>query len=228
MSGIANHSVIYRMSDWQHFIAFIIPRDREIEVWNPSGRFIMEEAALPLRQLLHSIAGSGTWKRSLHSSIKIRDSTNGYASDSTTSSPTAPVTTSRRAASGRATNSRRTSAVKKEESDAEDDMSTSERIGMTSLRKTFDNMSMKAIKKITPDRVYSLAVHPTTDKDLVFVGDRKGWMGIWNASADAAEEEAKPEEVEEQSYDAHAFAQRVYNDHGTIACMRFDPLQAHT
>lgn len=88
-------------------------------------------------------------------------------------------------------------------------------------------MSLKAIKRITPDRVYSLAVHPTTDKDLVFVGDRKGWLGIWNASADA-EEQLTKEEVEKNQLDTHAFAQRVYNDHGTIACLRFDPIKAHT
>jgi hypothetical protein len=87
-------------------------------------------------------------------------------------------------------------------------------------------MSLKAVKKITPDRVYSLAVHPTTDKDLVFVGDRKGWLGIWNASADA--EEIGKEEDETDQLDRHAFAQRVYNDHGTISCLRFDPIKAHT
>ena len=122
--------------------------------------------------------------------------------------------------------------VKKEEGDIEDasdnDSSPSERIGLSRLRATFDNMSLKAVKKITPDRVYSLAVHPTTDKDLVFVGDRKGWLGIWNASADAAEEELKKEEDEEDPLDRHAFAQRVYHDHGTIACMKFDPIDAHT
>jgi len=89
-------------------------------------------------------------------------------------------------------------------------------------------MSLKAIKRITPDRVYSLAVHPTTDKDLVFVGDRKGWLGIWNASADAEEQLIEKEEDEVNQIDQHAFAQRVYNDHGTIACLRFDPIKAHT
>lgn len=149
-------------------------------------------------------------------------------------SPSTPVTTSRRVAPGRGNGSttKRKPVVKKEESDLsdieDDDASASERIGLTRLRETFENMSMKAVKKITPDRVYSLAVHPTTEKDLVFVGDRKGWMGIWNASADAADEALKKEEDEEDELDRHAFAQRVYHDHGTIACMKFDPHKAHT
>jgi hypothetical protein len=221
-------------------------RDREIEVWNPSGRYVIEEAALPLRQTLHSIAGEGSWKRALKQAAA---TTPAVKKEANGSSPPTPVVTSRRASARKSVKkeesdseveepvvtSRRASArnsatprkvVKKEESDSEDE-APSTRIGMTSLRKTFDTMSMRAVKKITPDRVYSLAVHPTTDKDLVFVGDRKGWLGIWNASADA-QDDIEEEEDEENELDRNAFAQRVYNDHGTISCLRFDPLKAHT
>lgn len=102
---------------------------------------------------------------------------------------------------------------------------------------------MRATKRITPDRVYSLAVHPTTQKDLVFIGDRKGWLGIWDASADAAELDkedddededtktnGKKEEAEDEDddLDKNAFVQRVFNDHGTISCLRLDPVKSHT
>lgn len=210
-------------------------RTREIECWNPSGRFVIEEAALPLRETLQSIAGSGSWKRQLHAAIKPE------ANGTTKVSPTTPVTTSKRAPSSRnggsASNGNRSRttqrSVKKEESDSDVDydMSSHVEIGIKSLRKTFEKMSMREVKKITPDRVYSLAVHPTTDKDLVFVGDRKGWLGIWNASADdpsnAADDEDE-ENNEKDQLDRNAFVQRVYNDHGTISCTKLDPIKAHT
>ena len=36
--------------------------------------------------------------------------------------------------------------------------------------------------KITPERIYSLGFHPTTDKSLVFAGDKLGNLGIFDAS----------------------------------------------
>ena len=39
--------------------------------------------------------------------------------------------------------------------------------------------------KITPERIYSLGFHPTTDKSLVFAGDKMGNLGIFDASQTA-------------------------------------------
>lgn len=36
--------------------------------------------------------------------------------------------------------------------------------------------------KITPERIYSLSFHPTSDNPLVFAGDKKGNLGIFDAS----------------------------------------------
>ena len=36
--------------------------------------------------------------------------------------------------------------------------------------------------KITPERIYSLGFHPTTDKPLVFAGDKMGNLGVFDAS----------------------------------------------
>jgi WD40 repeat protein len=59
--------------------------------------------------------------------------------------------------------------------------------------------------KITPERIYSLGFHPTTDKALVFAGDKLGSLGLFDASQQPTpaiknedddesdnEEEAKP------------------------------------
>jgi len=36
--------------------------------------------------------------------------------------------------------------------------------------------------KITPERIYSLGFHPTTDKPLIFAGDKMGNLGIFDAA----------------------------------------------
>ena len=55
--------------------------------------------------------------------------------------------------------------------------------------------------KITPERIYSLGFHPTTDKQLVFAGDKLGNLGIFDASqtsaAIKAENSVKKEEPDE-------------------------------
>ncbi|KAF3013051.1 hypothetical protein E8E14_010001 [Neopestalotiopsis sp. 37M] len=38
--------------------------------------------------------------------------------------------------------------------------------------------------KITPERIYSLTFHPIQDKPIVFAGDKKGVMGVFDASQD--------------------------------------------
>lgn len=65
--------------------------------------------------------------------------------------------------------------------------------------------------KITPERIYSLGFHPTTDKQLVFAGDKLGNLGIFDASQTSAsikaengvkkEEEEADEEGEEDRPD---------------------------
>lgn len=188
---------------------------------------------MPLKRALEAIVTSGPYARALHGSIKT-------ASPSATATPakgkSAPASSARRS-SGRASKK-----AKKEESedeevplanghslnhvDYDDDVKPS--IGIKSLTDTFAAMEMKAVKRITPDRLYSAALHPTEQKDLVFVGDRKGWLGIWDASADASGEALKTEDDEEDEYDRNAFVQRVFHDHGTIARLQFDPVKAHT
>lgn len=55
--------------------------------------------------------------------------------------------------------------------------------------------------KITPERIYSLGFHPTTNKSLVFAGDKLGNLGIFDASQTSASVKAengvKKEEADE-------------------------------
>ena len=191
--------------------------DREIEIWNPTGRWLIPEAVVPLKRSLEAIAAARPWKRRLPKTLDPHSPSKSPAKGSTSRTPTP-----------------RKRKVKKEEDDDvphangyAEDTDERESISMKRLQETMGALSMKAMKRITPDRVYSLAVHPTTDKDLVFIGDRKGWLGIWDASADAEDLE-KVEEGEEDELDRYASVQRVFNDHGTISCLRLDPIKAHT
>lgn len=166
-----------------------------------------------LRRYLEDLTTSGTWTRNQKLSVKKEESV------------------SPKKATPRSSGRNRRAKKEEDEDDVfanghaekEDDAT----ISLDSLRKTFNKLEMKSIKRVTPDRIYSLAVHPVVDKDLVFIGDRKGWLGMWNASIDE-EEALKNEDDEDDEYDRHAFVHRVYNDHGTISCLRLDPHKAHT
>jgi hypothetical protein len=48
--------------------------------------------------------------------------------------------------------------------------------------------------KITPERIYSMGLHPTTDKPLVFAGDKLGNLGICDASQKVAEVKVEDDE----------------------------------
>lgn len=38
----------------------------------------------------------------------------------------------------------------------------------------------KCVAKVVPDRIYGIAVHPSTDKVLAAAGDKSGYVGIWD------------------------------------------------
>ena len=40
-----------------------------------------------------------------------------------------------------------------------------------------------ATVKMVPDRVYSIATHPSSDRILVCAGDKQGYLGIWDATS---------------------------------------------
>ncbi|SPO05515.1 related to Pas7p [Cephalotrichum gorgonifer] len=57
----------------------------------------------------------------------------------------------------------------------------------------YEKWSPGAIK-ITPQRVYTIGLHPTEDKPIIFAGDKEGAMGVFDASQDGPEDEdAEPQ-----------------------------------
>ncbi|GAA5983166.1 hypothetical protein JCM5350_007905 [Sporobolomyces pararoseus] len=51
-----------------------------------------------------------------------------------------------------------------------------------SLKEMTDNLSLRSIVKVCPERIYSLVVHPDVQKDLVFAGDKYGNIALWDAT----------------------------------------------
>lgn len=50
---------------------------------------------------------------------------------------------------------------------------------LTRLKDQFKDMELRGNAKVTNDRVFSMVVHPDASKDLVFVGDKYGSLGMY-------------------------------------------------
>jgi len=83
--------------------------------------------------------------------------------------------------------------------------------------------------KITPERIYSLGFHPTTEKALVFAGDKMGNLGIFDASQTShpvkAENGVKKEEdgEDEEDDDPDPAITSFHCHTRTISAFQFSP-----
>lgn len=50
-----------------------------------------------------------------------------------------------------------------------------------------ERISATDVAKVTPDRIYSVAVHPSRSNVIVAAGDKQGHVGIWNQTATSDE-----------------------------------------
>ena len=94
--------------------------------------------------------------------------------------------------------------------------------------KLYDGFEPNRIK-ITPERIYSLGFHPTTDKPLCFAGDKMGNLGIFDASQTSSPVKAengvkKEEDGEEEEEDDPDPAITSFHCHTrTISAFQFSP-----
>lgn len=103
------------------------------------------------------------------------------------------------------------------------------------LEDILNRMTLKSAAKVTPKRVYSMAYHPATDKDLVFVGDKEGSIGVWDAAPSSStnasngvnkEIDHDGEEAldEEESFPkGKAWTLQVHG-RSPVTCIKFDPV----
>ncbi|KAF6767388.1 WD40 repeat [Kalmanozyma brasiliensis GHG001] len=113
----------------------------------------------------------------------------------------------------------------------EDEAQSQER---TELEEVLNRMTLKSVAKVTPKRVYSMAYHPSMDKDLVFVGDKEGFIGVWDAAPIASSSTSngvkKEVDDDEEEQDAgetfpegKAWTLQVHG-RSPVTCIKFDPV----
>ncbi|RPA79237.1 WD repeat-containing protein [Ascobolus immersus RN42] len=81
--------------------------------------------------------------------------------------------------------------------------------------------------KVVPERIYSMAFHPTVDKQLIFAGDKEGNLGILDTSQ--IKEEADDEDDDSKEESGPAPNMQSHKLHGrTISAVVFGPTSATT
>lgn len=79
--------------------------------------------------------------------------------------------------------------------------------------------------KITPERIYSMSLHPTTDKAVVFAGDKMGNLGVFDGGQELGSQ-VKNEDDEEEDDDDPAPEITTFKLHTrTISTIHFTPSQ---
>lgn len=77
--------------------------------------------------------------------------------------------------------------------------------------------------KITPERIYSLGFHPTTDKALVFAGDKLGSLGLFDASQQPTPDVKNEDDDEEDSEEVKPSITTLKIHTRTISAFQFSP-----
>ncbi|KAG0147965.1 hypothetical protein CROQUDRAFT_655560 [Cronartium quercuum f. sp. fusiforme G11] len=62
------------------------------------------------------------------------------------------------------------------------------------LVEELDSLRLRSMNKACPNRIYCTTFHPTVDKHLLFVGDKLGGVGVWDALADTSKSEEGAED----------------------------------
>lgn len=88
-------------------------------------------------------------------------------------------------------------------------------------------MVIRSRAKVTQDRIYSMAYHPEVTKDLIFVGDKHGQLGIWDALAppEVNDDDDEEEDVDNAEGGKYWRLQPHWpkSAKSSISCIRFNP-----
>ncbi|KAK4457596.1 DNA damage-binding protein CMR1 [Cladorrhinum samala] len=108
----------------------------------------------------------------------------------------------------------------------DDDVEATTDKGLKDLRlrmgalKLYEKWSVNDIK-ITPQRIYSMAFHPTEDKPIIFAGDKEGAMGVFDASQPVPEVPGDEDDEEVEYPDPVISAFKTHSR--TITAFHFSP-----
>ncbi len=99
------------------------------------------------------------------------------------------------------------------------------------LRKRLSRMVVRSRARVTRDRVYSMAYHPEKTKDLIFVGDKHGQLGIWDAFA-SPEEDEEDEDIDSDTKEGGRYWRLQphwpKSPKSSISSVKFSPTDAHS
>ncbi|GME40972.1 hypothetical protein GTA08_BOTSDO10586 [Neofusicoccum parvum] len=81
--------------------------------------------------------------------------------------------------------------------------------------------------KLTPERIYSMGFHPTTEKALIFAGDKMGNLGLFDGSQNVAEVKAEKAEDDEEDDEAEPAVTTFKIHTRTISASQFSSTESH-
>ncbi|GAA5989135.1 hypothetical protein JCM10908_001175 [Rhodotorula pacifica] len=68
------------------------------------------------------------------------------------------------------------------EEEDEWEMGTRPPLGTVDQNEFANDLELRAIVKVIPERIYSMVVHPDPTRDLVFAGDKAGYISLWDCT----------------------------------------------
>ena len=101
------------------------------------------------------------------------------------------------------------------------------------LEQLLNRMTLRRVAKVTPKRVYSMAYHSSTEKNMVFVGDKEGMIGLWDASAPTVKEETGDDEdedgdaVDSTMPEGQTWSLQVHGK-SPVTCLKLDPVSSNS
>lgn len=98
-------------------------------------------------------------------------------------------------------------------------------VAISAIRKQLSPMVVRSRAKVTQDRIYSMAYHPEVTKDLIFMGDKHGCLGIWDALAPPETNEDDDEEEQNAEGGRYWRLQPHWpkSSKSSISCVKFSP-----
>lgn len=63
-------------------------------------------------------------------------------------------------------------------------------------QKRVDALAVDQVAKVVPDRIYSVATHPATNRLIVAAGDKNGYVGLWHVASPAGDDTTTTHTVE--------------------------------
>lgn len=103
----------------------------------------------------------------------------------------------------------------------------------SNLKQTLKGLELRSIVKVVPDKVYSMVVHPSMEKDLVFIGDKWGVVGLWDATdasylgteEDKAATKIRGSEDGEEDTRGKFWTWKAH-EHATTSVLKLDPVNS--